>query len=160
VGSGRTLTHIPQTLRYTGIDVSAAMLTIARRRALERQLTNVRLEKMDAKALTFADEKFDLVIAPSVLSAMDDPAAGFKEMVRVVKTGGRIIVIMNLRKKNSLKHSLLKLLGPFTRNVLGYRVDLSLDDLKIPSNVQIREERLINKNLGLYFSTWLVLEKR
>ena len=76
--------------RVTGIDLSAAMLQYARQRAAK---ANIRVEwhEADAAALPFADSSFDAVISRHVVWTMTDPQCAFREWIRVVRPGGRIV---------------------------------------------------------------------
>lgn len=159
IGSGFTLEKLPTHVDYTGVDVNKAMLSLARTRAEHRNLTSVHLKVMDAMNLEFSDSQFDLVLAPSVLSAMDEPSRALREMERILRPGGEIVIIMNLRKRGSLRSSLVKALGPITRNFLGYRVDLYLEDLQVPGNLELIERNDINKYLGFSLSSYLVFKK-
>lgn len=159
VGSGFTLTHLPDHLDFVGIDLNERMLDLARDRARQFKRENVRLEVMDAKKLNYPENHFDLVLAPSVLSAMDFPGEGLNEMVRVARKGGKIAIVMNLRKRESLRSTMVKALGPLTRNFLGYRVDLYLDDLQVPENLKFLEVKDVNKFMGFRWSTFMLLEK-
>ena len=59
------------------------MLEKARERVARARLTNVRLMEMDATALTFEDDSFDIVYAPYVISVVPDPVAGTPMVVPV-----------------------------------------------------------------------------
>src|SRR5207249_10857321 len=62
-------------------------------------LRNVRLLEMDAADLKFADETFDIVYAPYLISVVPDPIVVVREMRRVCRTGGRIIVLNHFRSE-------------------------------------------------------------
>jgi phosphatidylethanolamine/phosphatidyl-N-methylethanolamine N-methyltransferase len=94
VGTGLELELLPADLRVTGIDISAAMLKIARERVARKGLRQVRsLMVMDAGAIDFPDAQFDVALAPYVMSVVPDPARVLSEVWRVVRPGGRIVVM-------------------------------------------------------------------
>jgi len=94
VGTGLELGLLPKNLRVTGIDLSAAMLRIARERVARHALGQVKaLQVMDAGALDFPDRQFDVALAPYVLSVVPSPARVLDEMWRVVRPGGQLIVM-------------------------------------------------------------------
>ena len=94
VGTGLELGLLPKTLRITGIDLSAAMLRIARERVARHALGQVKaLQVMDAGALEFPDGQFDVALAPYVISVVPSPARVLDEMWRVVRPGGQLIVM-------------------------------------------------------------------
>ncbi|MGA2044453.1 MAG: class I SAM-dependent methyltransferase [Roseiarcus sp.] len=94
VGTGLELGLLPKSLRVTGIDLSPAMLKIARERIARHALGQVKaLHVMDAGALEFPDCQFDVALAPYVISVVPSPARVLDEMWRVVRPGGQLIVM-------------------------------------------------------------------
>ena len=94
VGTGLELPQLTRSARVTGIDLSEAMLTVARRRVAREGLRHVRtLQAMDAAALSFEDAAFDVTLAPYVISVVHDPAAVLAQMWRVTKPGGQMILM-------------------------------------------------------------------
>jgi len=77
---------------YSGIDVSEAMLDIARRR-LSRCDGRVRLTVGDAQRLPFKDGEFDSAFSSATLHHLGDAALGVRELARVVRPGGRVAAI-------------------------------------------------------------------
>ncbi|MCR5857395.1 class I SAM-dependent methyltransferase [Mesorhizobium sp. J428] len=75
----------------TGVDPSPEMIAAARRRA-ERQRREVSLELGKAEKLPFEADTFDVVVAVTVLCFVEDTAGALREMIRVLKPGGRLIV--------------------------------------------------------------------
>ena len=73
VGTGINLSLYPKNCSVTGIDFSESMLEIARERAERKDIRNVRLLQMDAADLKFADDSFDIVYAPYLISVVPDP---------------------------------------------------------------------------------------
>lgn len=92
VGTGRNLPHYPTGVTVTGIDLSPAMLTIARARAAELGVV-AELRVGDAHALPFGDGAFDTVVCALSLCAIPDLATAIAEMNRVLITGGRLLLI-------------------------------------------------------------------
>src|SRR6478735_1283407 len=68
VGTGINLSLYPKTSKVTGIDLSSKMLAKAQKRIDEKNLTNCHVVEMDATKLTFAENSFDVVYAPYVIS--------------------------------------------------------------------------------------------
>lgn len=75
----------------TGVDASAQMIAAAQMRA-QRIGRNASFELAKAEALPFAPHTFDVVVAVTVLCFIDDAAGAVREMTRVLKPGGRLIV--------------------------------------------------------------------
>ena len=78
--------------QVTGIDFAPAMLAEARRKAAERDAA-VRFEEADAERLPFASGNFDFAISRHVLWTLPHPEAAIDEWVRVLRPGGRLVVL-------------------------------------------------------------------
>ena len=76
VGTGINLSLYPKTCAVTGIDFSCSMLEKARDRVSRMGLRSLRLLQMDAADLKFADDSFDIVYAPYLISVVPDPVQG------------------------------------------------------------------------------------
>lgn len=159
VGSGLTFPHVPSHIDFTGIDVNKNMLSQAARKVQRLKKSKINLQIMNAEKMKFASNSFDLVLAPSVLSAMDKPMTGLKEIIRVTRKGGKIAVIVNLRKPDSKRSSLVKVLDPFTRKYLGFRLDITLEEMLKFKNLKVLEKKEINSFLGRPLSTYILFEK-
>src|SRR5262245_37071718 len=96
LGCGDGTTAIPAARRgadVLGVDIASNLVEAARRRAAAEGLTNARFEEGDARDLDGLDDgSFDLTV--SVFGAMfaPQPADVAREMVRVTRPGGRIVM--------------------------------------------------------------------
>ncbi len=125
VGTGINLALYPRDCSVTGIDLSDSMLEKAHERVAKNGLRNVRVLQMDASALTFPDDSFDIVYAPYLVSVVPDPVAVVSEMRRVCRPGGRIIILNHFRSANPLLSWAERLISPFTVHI-GFKSDLDL----------------------------------
>jgi phosphatidylethanolamine/phosphatidyl-N-methylethanolamine N-methyltransferase len=125
VGTGINLALYPREAVVTGIDYTAAMLEKARERAARKKGAPVRLLQMDAADLRFADDSFDIVYAPYVISVVADPVKVAQEMYRVCRPGGRVIILNHFLSANRLLSRLERLISPLTIHV-GFKADLDL----------------------------------
>src|SRR6185436_16491992 len=100
VGTGINADLYPRDCSVTGIDLSSSMLEKARDRVARKDVRNVRLLQMDAANLKFADDSFDIVYAPYVISVVPDPVGVAREMRRVCRPGGRIVILNHFRSKS------------------------------------------------------------
>jgi ubiquinone/menaquinone biosynthesis C-methylase UbiE len=91
IGTGRNLPHYPPGA-ITGIELSPAMLAIARQRAADLG-RDVDLQEGDAEHLPFGDASFDTVVCALSLCTIPDPAAAISEMKRVLVSGGRLLLL-------------------------------------------------------------------
>jgi ubiquinone/menaquinone biosynthesis C-methylase UbiE len=94
VGAGRMMElFAPQAERAIGVDLSTAMLAVARGRMEETGLRNVQLRQGDIYALPIERNSVDLAVMHQVLHYLDDPARALREAARVLAPGGRLLVV-------------------------------------------------------------------
>ena len=160
VGSGLTIDYMPKDMQYLGIDINEKMLSQAKAKARLQKRAHAEFHVMDARRLQLKDNSYDLVIAASVLTAMDSPLKGMREMIRVTKKGGHIAVIANLRRNDSFKSEMVKWFDPITRRYLGFRTDLSLERFKRFRELKLIEVKPVNTLLGFNLSSYMLFEKR
>ena len=125
VGTGINTSLYPRKCHITGVDLSSSMLEKARERVAREGLRNVRLLDMDAQNLTFADDSFDIVYAPYLVSVVPDPVQVAREMRRVCRPGGKIIILNHFRSANPILSRLERAISPFTVHI-GFKSDLDL----------------------------------
>lgn len=93
-GTGRMLTLLAsRARRVEGIDLSHQMLTVARSNLEEAEVDNASVRHGDATSAPYADHSANLVIIHQVLHFLDDPARALSEAARVLKPGGRLVVV-------------------------------------------------------------------
>jgi ubiquinone/menaquinone biosynthesis C-methylase UbiE len=92
IGTGRNLPHYPAAATVTGIELSPAMLAIARQRAADLGRP-VDLREGDAAHLPFDDGSFDAAVCTLSLCSIPDPATAIGEMRRVLVPGGRLLLL-------------------------------------------------------------------
>lgn len=95
IGTGKNIAHYPAGIELTGIDFSKKMLDRARKKA-ENHPT-VSLFVMDAQNMSFEDSSFDTVVTSCVFCSVPDPVQGLKEIKRVCKAGGKILMLEHVR---------------------------------------------------------------
>jgi phosphatidylethanolamine/phosphatidyl-N-methylethanolamine N-methyltransferase len=135
VGTGINLSLYPKDCRITGIDLSTPMLDKARERAVRQGLRGVRLLEMDAARLTFDDDAFDIVYAPYLVSVVPDPVQVVREMHRVCRPGGRIIILNHFRSANPILSRIERAISPFTVHI-GFKSDLDLPGFLAQADLQ------------------------
>jgi ubiquinone/menaquinone biosynthesis C-methylase UbiE len=92
IGTGRDLPHYPADVTITGIELSPAMLAIARQRATDLG-READLREGDAEQLPFDDASFDTVVCALGLCTIPTPVAALGEMRRVLRPGGRLLLL-------------------------------------------------------------------
>ena len=125
VGTGINASLYPSNCQITGIDLSASMLDKARKKVKREGLRNVRLLEMDAAKTTFADDTFDIVYAPYLISVVPDPVTVAREMRRICKPGGKIIILNHFRSANPILSRVERSISPLTVHI-GFKSDLDL----------------------------------
>jgi phosphatidylethanolamine/phosphatidyl-N-methylethanolamine N-methyltransferase len=128
IGTGLNLPLYPATCRLTGIDLSQEMLDKAVERVEVLAMPNVTLKVMDATSLDFGEDEFDRAIATYTISAVPDPVAVLREMCRVVKPGGVIVIINHFRSERRISGHLEDLVAPVCTR-LGWKSNLPMKPL-------------------------------
>ena len=117
-GTGRNFPHYRTELRITGQDISAEMLKIARARAqaLGRE---VELCVGDAQDLAFASERFDSVVGTLALCTIPNDRRALMEAWRVLRPGGRLILLEHVRSPQPVVRALQHLFEPLAIRYAG-----------------------------------------
>ncbi len=84
------LTENPQQV-ITGVDISEEMLLVAKQKC--RTYPNVSFQNASVSALPFADNSFDVVVSASAFHYFDDPDIALKEIKRVLKPDGKVVIL-------------------------------------------------------------------
>lgn len=111
VGTGRNLACYPADVQLTGVELSPAMLTQAQARA-EALHRRVDLRFGDAQHLTFPDATFDTVLATLTLCSIPDDQAAVREMARVLRPGGRLVLLDHVASPTHPVRAVQRLLDP------------------------------------------------
>ncbi|MDQ0989098.1 class I SAM-dependent methyltransferase [Streptomyces sp. V3I7] len=118
VGTGRSLPHYAPGTRITGIDLSPAMLGIARRRAADLGIDAELLEG-DAQALPFENGSFDTVVCALALCSIPEPAEALREMARVLRPRGTLLLLDHINSTWPPVYALQWLLEQITARTAG-----------------------------------------
>ncbi|MDK2800898.1 MAG: hypothetical protein PWQ70_2517 [Clostridiales bacterium] len=122
VGTGKNILYYPEGIEITGIDFSDKMLAKARKRAQELN-KNVRLLQMDAQNMKFEDNTFDTVFASCVFCSVPDPIKGLKEIRRVCKNNGKVILLEHVRSEKKVLGILMDLFNPLVVGTYGANIN-------------------------------------
>ncbi len=128
VGTGINLSLYPRTCAVTGIDLSAPMLEKAKDRIASEQLAHCRVVEMNAQTMAFPDESFDVVYAPYVISVVPDPVIVAREMSRVCRPGGRMVILNHFKSANAILSRIERAISPLTVHI-GFKTDVDLPGL-------------------------------
>jgi ubiquinone/menaquinone biosynthesis C-methylase UbiE len=122
VGTGVNIGCYPAGAHVTAIDISDRMLARAKHRA-ERLHAAVDLALMDAQHLDFPDATFDAVVSTCVFCSVPDPVAGLCEAWRVLKPGGKLLLLEHVRSDNAVLGKVMDLMNPLMVRMSGANIN-------------------------------------
>lgn len=122
VGTGKNIEYYPQGLDITAIDFSYKMLEKAKKKAIALN-KRVNLLHMDVEEMDFSDSSFDIVYTTCVFCSVPDAIAGLKEIRRVCKPMGKIIMIEHVRSEKKVLGTLMDLLNPVVVGIYGANIN-------------------------------------
>ena len=129
LGTGLNLPFYPDCCREIfGIDISPRMLGQAGKRASLCQAP-VKLEVMDVQDLPLDSDSFDCVLAAFVFCTVPDPFKGLRECHRVLKPGGKLILLEHMGSENKLLHQLMDWLNPVAVTIMGDHINRNTVDM-------------------------------
>jgi phosphatidylethanolamine/phosphatidyl-N-methylethanolamine N-methyltransferase len=128
IGTGLNLPLYPAACRLTGIDLSQEMLDKAVERVQTLTMPDVTLKVMDATSMDFGDNEFDRALATYTISAVPDPIAVLREMRRVVRPGGVLVILNHFRSERRLMGWLEDVVAPVCTR-LGWKSNLAMGPL-------------------------------
>ena len=122
VGTGLDLHYFPPGHDVTGIDISAKMLEKAREkldrslaRSASRSLQRTNLVQTDVEKLAFGNATFDTVVTSCTFCSVPDPVAGLRELRRVLKPGGALLMFEHVRSDIFWMGPMMDLMTRFSR---------------------------------------------
>ncbi len=128
VGTGLSLTAYPAHCEVVGVDLAQDMLTRAQKKIDRKGWEHVELAVGDAQALDFPDASFDYVTSFHVVSVVPDAQVMMREMTRVCRPGGRLVIINHFQSPRRIVSKVVDRLDPITRK-LGWRTTLAAKEL-------------------------------
>ena len=140
VGTGKNTPYYPQGVKVAAIDLSPQMLSRARRRG-RGMGEKADLYLMDAEDLAFPDDTFDTVVASFVFCSVPDPVRGLQELGRIVRPGGRIVLLEHMRSDIPLLGRLMDFLNPLIVRLTGANINRSTLENIRRAGLEIEEER-------------------
>lgn len=141
IGTGRNLPYYPQEARMIALDLSRGMLERAVHKA-HALSSHVDFLVGDAEELPFADASVDAVVGSGVFCCVQDAVRGFREIKRILKPGGKVVLLEHMRPSGVLG-LLFDLLDPFVSRLMGPHVNRrTLESMRAAGLVIEREENM------------------
>lgn len=122
VGTGKNFQYYPKNARMTAIDFSEQMLIRAKAKRDRKQL-NVDLHCLDVESLCFADNSFDTIVATFVFCSVPAPRKGLRELYRVCKPGGQVLLLEHVISSRPLLAKIMNLLNPLVVKTVGANIN-------------------------------------
>lgn len=122
VGTGKNFPFYPADARITAIDFSPKMLEQAQRKRDRKQVA-VDLALMDVQSLCYADNSFDTVVASFVFCSVPQPRKGLKELHRVLKPGGQLLLLEHVLSSNKVMAAVMNFINPLVVRALGANIN-------------------------------------
>ena len=121
VGTGKNFDYYPADARITAIDFSQEMLKQAAHKK-NRKNTPVELHLMDVQSLCFADNSFDTVIGSFVFCSVPLPLKGLKELYRVCKPGGQVLLLEHVLSSKPVLAKVMNFINPVILALAGANI--------------------------------------
>ncbi|MDX1682919.1 MAG: class I SAM-dependent methyltransferase [Phycisphaeraceae bacterium] len=135
-GTGMTLPHYPDDVTVVAVDLSEGMLRKAQTRCREQNLTNCHLAIADALHPPLAERSFDHILISHTVSVVSKPARLMQWAARLIKPGGRVVVLNHFRSPNPMVGWFEKVLNPLFVKI-GWRSDLTFEESMRGVNLEV-----------------------
>jgi len=150
VGTGKNLAYYPADVHITAVDFSPKMLARARQK-LKKMHLQVDLQEMDVQHLKFPDHSFDTVFATFVFCSVPDPVKGLRELKRVCKPDGKLLLLEHMRPGNPVLGFIFDVFNPLIVRMMGANINR-----RTVSNIQQAGWQIkVEENLSADIVRWI-----
>ncbi|MEZ0536570.1 class I SAM-dependent methyltransferase [Caldicellulosiruptoraceae bacterium PP1] len=140
VGTGKNMIYYSLDWDIVAIDFSPKMLEKAKEKVAKLQL-DIDLRQMDVQHLEFTDNSFDTVVTACVFCSVPDPILGLKEIRRVLKKDGLLIMLEHVRSKKEPIGKVMDILNPLVVGIYGANINRNTVDNVKKAGFEIVEEK-------------------
>jgi ubiquinone/menaquinone biosynthesis C-methylase UbiE len=123
VGTGKNIEFWPKDCKVTAIDLTPGMLELAQQRTLALKREGDDLFLADIQHLELPSEIFDTVVATCVFCSVPDPVKGLREIGRVVRPDGHVLLLEHIRIDKPVIGSLMDILTPLVVGINGANIN-------------------------------------
>ncbi len=141
IGTGKSIEFYNNDAQVTGIDFSGKMLQKAKEKLVKSGKGNIVLKQGNVETLEFEDNTFDYVVTSCVFCSVPDPVKGLKEIKRVLKPTGKLIMLEHVLSKNPLVALLEHIHNPITKCIMGVNINRNTRQNILDSSMKISEDR-------------------
>jgi ubiquinone/menaquinone biosynthesis C-methylase UbiE len=141
IGTGKNIKYYPKNVDLTAIDFSKGMLSKAIKK--NNNKSKINFLRKDIQETDFDSDKFDTVIASYVFCSVPDPVKGLKEIKRICKNNGKIILLEHVRSDNKIIGVMMDLLNPLTVSLLGYNINRNTENNVVNSGLHSYQVRYL-----------------
>ncbi len=148
VGTGRNFPFYPAGARIVGIDLSPAMLARAARRR-RSSAAAIDLVEMDVTRIALPDRHFDAAVATFLFCVLPDElqAPALRELKRVTKPGGVILLLEYTRPRAALRRAVTRLWEPWVRWAYGAGFDRRTEEHVPEAGLRLVQSRFVLRDL-------------
>ncbi len=145
-GTGADFEFLPCDARYVAVDLTPAMLRRAAAKVRDRR---IQLAEMDAMDLHFPTDTFDKMILHHIIAVVPDPVRALREVERVIKPGGNLVVLDKFWNHDCRPPLFLRLAGTVFRRYVT-AVDRNFPAILARTSLEILQEIPMGFG-GLYY---------
>ncbi|MFO8234952.1 MAG: methyltransferase domain-containing protein [Bacteroidales bacterium] len=123
IGTGKNIPFYPDNVDLTGIDFSPKMVEITNKKLRDHPRSNTRIIQMDAEEMEFEDNTFDNVVTSCVFCSVPDAVQGLKEIKRVCRDGGKVLMLEHVRSKRKITGKFMDIINPIPLYIYGANIN-------------------------------------
>ena len=121
IGTGKNIPYYHDDIELTGIDFSPKMVEMASKKAKNSE--NVKILEMDAEEMEFSNDSFDTVVTSCVFCSVPHPVEGLREIRRVCKNGGKILMLEHVRSHKKIIGGLMDMFNFIPLHLYGANIN-------------------------------------